>query len=119
MPWQTSPYEEANMVITAGQTVSTTVHIRNPAELGLLVPTLTSTTVAVHVGNQSDGSDHRGLVDSTGNALLSYAAGTGNFAISTNSMGACLGYAYMTIVIGTVQGSNRTVTLTMKAVDVT
>lgn len=120
MSYVTGPFDSVTITVTAGQTVSPAVHIGNPAEMGLLVPTLTTpTTVTVKVGNLADGTDARGVVDQGGTAKLVLASGSGNVAISSLEMGACLGYPYLTVVLGATQAADKTFTLTRKAVAMT
>lgn len=117
MAYQSYPHDSIPLVVADGETVSETVHIGNPAEVGLLVPTLaTPTTVTVKVGNESDGSDAVGLVDDQGAAFLVLASGSGGVAITSLAMGAILGYAYLTVVLGAAQAADVTFTLTRKAV---
>jgi len=119
--YQQAPYEEVSVIVPITPAVtSNTVFIGNAAELGLLVPTLTTaTTVQVKVGNQSDGSDARAIVDQGGTTKLVLASGSGNVAISSNDMALALGYPYLTVVIGAAQAAAKTFTLTKKAVAVT
>lgn len=119
MAWQSHPSDSISIVVTAGQTVSETVHIGNPSELGLLVPALTTaTTVTVQVGAVAAGTDRRGIVDQAGTAKLALASGSGNVAISSLEMGAVLGYPYLTVVLGAAQAADKTFTLTRKSVSV-
>ena len=118
MPWQGGPYEPEDIVIPDPQTEAT-VFIGNPAEIGLIVPTLgTATTVTLQVGLESDGSDAVGIVDQGGTAKLALASGSGGVAISSLDMGAVLGYPYLTIVLGAAQAADVTFTLVKKSVSV-
>lgn len=116
MPNPSATFEATPITIANGQAASDIIAIGNPTELGLLVPTLTSSTLKVQVGRLSDGSDMRDIYDATGTQKLTYGAGTGNFAISTNEMGACLAYPYIKLVCGSSQGAARTFYLMRKVV---
>ena len=110
------PHDTVDLVIANGGTTSGWVHIGNPSEVGLTVPTITNATLVVQVAYASDGTGGSGLVDATGTALLSYAASTGAFSIGSTHMGAVLGYPYMRVVLGAAQGAERTLKLTRKAI---
>jgi hypothetical protein len=114
--FQTVPHDTVDLVVPNGQTSSPWVHIGSPSECGFFVPTITLATVTVEVAYASDGTGGGPLVDGGGAARLTWAAGTGNFRVSTNDMGAVLGYPYMRVVCGAVQGAERTFKLLRKAV---
>lgn len=119
MSYVTGPSDSVLIEVAATETVSETVHVGNPAELGLLVPALTTaTTVQVQVGAEADGSDAVGIVDEDGTAKLTLASGSGGVAISSLEMGAVLGYPYLTIVLGAGQVAGKTFTLTRKGIAV-
>lgn len=105
-------YDEVTLTVANGDTASDWQEIGNPAEIGLLVPTITSGTVTVQVSN--DGSTARGLVNQAGTAILVLAASTGAYAVSSNEMGACLGYKYIRVVCGASQGAQRLFKVTRK-----
>jgi hypothetical protein len=118
MPYQRDNWEAENVVITAAATTAT-VFIGNPAELGFCVPALvTNATVVLKVGALADGSDARIIVDQAGTQKLSVASGVEDFCFSSNEMGACLGYGYLTVVIGAAQAANATFVLHRKKVAV-
>ena len=115
MPNPSATSDTVDIVVpNGGTTAAAYVAIGNPTELGLIVPTITSGTLVVKVALDASGTGAQGLVDGTGTAKLSYGAGTGNFAISSNEMGACLGYAFINVVCGASQGAERTFKLVRK-----
>lgn len=114
--FQQVPQDTVDIVVANGGTTSAWVHIGNPSEVGLSVPTITSATVTVQVAYASDGTGGGGVVNGSGTAVLSLAASTGGFNVGSNDMGAVLGYGYMRIVCGASQGADRTFKLTRKAV---
>lgn len=100
-------------------TQSDWIAIGNPAELGLFIPALSpSATVTVKVAQDASGTGAQTIVDGTGTQKLVYASGAGGFAISSNEMGACLGYSHISVVVGTAQTLAKTFLLTRKTVGV-
>ncbi len=118
MPNPSASYDTVAITVAINTTESDYVAIGNPTELGLIVPAITSGTLVVKVATSAAGANKTALVDGTGTALLSYGAGTGAFAISSNVMGACLGYSHIGVVCGASQGAARTFLLTRKQVSV-
>jgi len=118
MPNPSANYAIDNITIANGGTQSDWIPIGNPTELGLYVPTLTSSTLVVKVAQDATGTGAVGLVDGTGTAILSYGASTGGFAIGSNRMGDCLGYSHIGVTCGSAQGAARTFKLTRKQVGV-
>ena len=117
MAYMDRPEGTVSLVVLATATVSSTVHIGNPAEVGLKVPTLTTpTTVTVKVGLLADGSDAVGIVDQAGTAKLVLASGAGGVAIGSLDLGQILGYPYLTVVLGAAQAGDVTFTLTRKSI---
>lgn len=114
--FQRVPHDTVDLVVANGGTTSDWVHIGNPSECGLSIPTITSGTVTVQVAYASDGTGGGGVIDGSGTAKLVVAASTGGVNISSNDMGAVLGYPYMRVVCGAAQGAARTFKLTRKAV---
>lgn len=114
MPNPSVTYDTVPITVAINTTESDYVAIGNPTELGLIVPTITSGTLVVKVATSAAGANKVGLVDGTGTAKLSYGAGTGGFAISSNEMGACLAYSHIGVVCGASQGTARTFLLTRK-----
>lgn len=114
--FQSAPQDTVDIVVANGGTTSAWVHIGNPSEVGLSVPTITSGTVTVQVAYASDGTGGGGVVNGAGTAVLVIAASTGGFNVSSNDMGAVLGYGYIRLVCGASQGADRTFKLTRKAV---
>lgn len=113
--FQNVPHDTVDVIVTAGQTVSAVVHVGNPSELGLYVPTLTTpTTVQVRVAYASDGTGGANVVDKGGTQILSLASGSGNVNIGGNDMGACLGYPYLYVVLGATQAADKTFKLIRK-----
>ena len=93
--------------------------IGNPTELGLIIPALSpNATVTVKVATDASGTNAQAMVDGTGTAKLTFASGAGGFAISSNEMGACLGYSHISVVVGTAQTTGKTFVLTRKMVSV-
>jgi hypothetical protein len=109
MAAQVTGFETDALVVASGQTTSGALLIKDPASIGLIVPTITSGTVTVQVS--ADGTNWFGLKDTGGNALLSYAASTGGFACSADDLAPVLGYAYLRLVCGASQGADRTFTV--------
>lgn len=114
MPSPSTNYDLINITIANGGTQSDWVAVGNPTELGLYVPALTSSTLTVKVAQDASGTGAQALVDGTGTAKLTYAAGTGGFAISSNEMGACLGYSHIGVTCGSAQGAQRVFKLARK-----
>lgn len=117
--FQQVPHDVVDLVVANGGTTSGWVHIGNPSECGLWVPTLTSATVTVQVAYLPDGTGGGGVVNGAGTAVLVLAASTGAVNVSSNDMGAVLGYPYMRVVCGASQGAERTFKLTRKSVQTT
>src|SRR5207253_10094931 len=103
MPNPSASYDLVSITIANNGTQSDWIDLGNPTELGLYVPTLTSSTLTVKVAQDASGTGAQALVDGTGTAKLTYSAGTGGFAISSNEMGACLGYSHIGVLCGTAQ----------------
>lgn len=120
MPNPSSSSDTVNITLGASPaTQSAWVAIGNPTELGLYVPALSpSATVTVKVAQDASGTGAQALVDGTGTAKLTYASGAGGFAISSNEMGACLGYSHISVVVGTAQTAGKTFVLSRKMVSV-
>lgn len=118
MPNPSATVDSVTVTIANGGTTSNTVAIGNPTELGLIVPALTASTLKVQVGFASDGSDAKDVYDGTGTQTLTFASGTGSFAIGSNHMGACLGYPYLTLVCGSAQAAQRDFKLIRKVAGV-
>lgn len=116
--WQTVPQDTVDLVVANGGTASAWVHIGNPAEVGLSVPTLTSSTLEVQVAYASDGTGGGKVYNGTGTQELVWGAGTGGFNVSSLAMGAVLGWGYMRVVCGSAQGADRTFKLTRKSVQI-
>lgn len=114
MPSPNPPYDEIPIIVLNTATQSDWVSIGNPTELGLIVPVLTSSTLTVKVARDAAGAGASALFDSTGTQKLTYAAGLGGFAISSNEMGACLGYAFIGVTCGSPQGADRVFRLVRK-----
>lgn len=82
--------------------------------LGLLVPTLTSTTLQFKVSE--DASTWYPVQDGEGVEILDFgdAATTGAFAVSSRELTDALAYKYLGVFCGTAQDAARTFTLKMK-----
>ena len=106
---QGTPLETETFVIANGQTTSAAVAIKDPASIGLLVPTVTSGTLKVQVS--ADGANFFDLQDASANVLLSYVTTTGGFALSSVDLSHVLGYGWLRVVSGASQGADRTFTL--------
>jgi hypothetical protein len=118
MPVPAAAYDSVDLTVANGGTSSTWAAIGNASELGLYVPTITSGTVTLQVAQDGSGTGASGLVDKSGTAILVLGASTGGFALSSNEMGACLGYSHLRVVCGAAQGAARTFKLTRKVVGV-
>jgi len=104
MPRQPGSVEDTvTLTVAVNGTTSDAGLIGNPCELGLFVPAIVSGTVTVQVSE--DGTNFFGLVNQAGTAILVLAASTGSVAVSSNEMGACLGYKYVRVVCGATQTS--------------
>lgn len=116
MPFPSANYDEVTISLAASPaTQSAWVAVGNPTELGLYVPTLDpATTLTVKVARDSSGTGAAVVKDGTGTQKLVYASGTGDFAISSNEMGACLGYSHVSVVVGTAQTTGKTFRLARK-----
>lgn len=105
-------YSRPFVVPISGTTGS--VDLENWDTLGLLVPTLDSTTLKIQVS--MDNSTFYDVKDGAGTTVLSYAAGTGLFAIAARDMADVCSYRYMRVLCGSAQnGAARTFTLTFDA----
>jgi hypothetical protein len=112
MAYQSHPHDTVPIVVPEGETVSATVHIGNPAALGLQIPALgTNATVTVQVGSESDGSDRVGLATADGTATLVVASSAGSKAIDCS---VALGFSYLTVVLGAAQATDTTFLLHRK-----
>lgn len=116
--FQVVPHDTVDLVVANGGTTSPWVHIGNPSEMGLTVPTITNGTVTVQVAYASDGTGGGNVVNGSGTQVLQLAASTGGVSVSSNDMGAALGYPYMRVVCGAAQGAERTFKLTRKSVQI-
>jgi hypothetical protein len=98
----TTAWDEVSLTVAASGTQSNWVAVGNPNELGLFVPALSpSATVTVKVARDASGTGAAGLVDKAGTAILVLASGAGGIAVSSNEMGAVLGYPFVSVVLGT------------------
>lgn len=102
---------DRTFLVASGATTGSTF-LEDWDTYGLLVPSLTSSTLKVQVSN--DNSTWQDLKDGGGTAVLSWAAGTGDFAVASRDMVDIAGYRFMRVVCGTAQGADRTFTLTFK-----
>lgn len=110
MPNPTDP----NAVVTPLTLVIATSTIKtpgfsvgNPTEIGLIVPTIASSILTIQVSHEDVDASYKALFDRDGTAVLTYAAGTGNFAISCNDFGAVIAYPFFRVLFGTAQGADR------------
>lgn len=118
MPSPLGPWDEISLTVTAGQTASPWVAIGNPGEVGLIVPALgTATTVTVQVARDSLGTGAANLVNGAGSQVCSLASGSGGVAVSSNDLGAILGYPYLRVVLGATQAADKTFYLERKATE--
>lgn len=116
--FQIRPYDVIDIVIAETPAVNSEwVHIGHPAEVGLYVPALTTAaTVTIKVAHAADGTGGAGLVNGDGDAILVLASGSGDVNISSNDLGAILGYGWIRITLGAAQAAAKTFKLTRKSV---
>jgi hypothetical protein len=116
MPNPTANYQLDTITLAASPaTQSDWIPLGNPTELGLYVPALSpSSPLTVKVAQDAAGTGAAILVDGTGTQKLVYASGAGGFAISSNEMGACLGYSHISILCGTAQTTQKLFKLARK-----
>lgn len=104
--------DSRDFVVASGGTTQSVV-LEDWDALGLLVPSLTSTTLKIQVSQ--DGTNFFDVYDGTQTQVLTWAAGTGSKAISSVDMAHVMGFKYLQVVCGTAQGAAKTFTLTFKA----
>jgi hypothetical protein len=114
MPIPAISPDEVTLTIPNGSDSSQWVYIGNPTEIGLIVPVITNATITVQVARTIAGAGASTLVNQAGAAILVTAASVGGFAISSNEMGAALGYAFIRVVSSVNQGAERVFYLTRK-----
>ena len=117
MGMQRIPWQEVPMLVAhaAGNVNGPWTAIGNASELGLFVPALgTACTVTIQVARDSGGTNGGGIVDKSGTAILVLASSSGGFAVSSNELGALLGYPYMRVVLGANQAGDVTFVLEQK-----
>ena len=105
-------YSRTFTVAISGTTGS--VDLENWDTLGLIVPTLDSTTLQIKVS--MDNATWFIVKDGAGTQVLSYAASTGAFAVAARDMVDVCSYRYLMVVCGSAQNSAaRTFTLCFDA----
>ncbi len=112
-------YTEVPMLLThaAANVAGPWTAIENPSELGLIVPPLpTPSSVFVQVARDAIGTGAAILVDKAGTQVLLLASSSGSLAVSSNELGAILGYPFMRVVLGTNQNFDVTFYLMQKVV---
>lgn len=100
-------------VIAVSGTTTGPIRIEAYDLIGIMVPTLDSTTFKCQVSD--DDVTYYDLYDSTGTQALSWQTNTGNRAFGSDDLKAISGYTYARFVCGSAQNSgSRTITLRFK-----
>src|SRR5437773_7773110 len=101
-----------SFTVASGAT-SGAVELEDWDTLGLIFPTMTSSTMKLQVS--PDGVTYYDVYDQSGTQVLNWAANTGLRAVASRDMADVCGYPWMALICGTAQGALRTLTLTFKA----
>lgn len=103
--------DHRDFVITAGS-ASGGIQLDDFPINGLIVPTLSSTTVELR--GSYDGTTYYPVYDTTGTQMLKWTANLGDRIFASRDLADLVGYKYLGVVLGSTQGSDKTFRLLIK-----